>query len=130
MNKQLQNEATAFFDAFVAAFGTFDGKVVAQLFTCPYLAMDAEGNSNVFLTSADIADYFQKYLNSYQSDGCKSCSFHNLEAVAIGTKNALLTVTWKLLRSNGVEVSSWRESYNVVRTNNQLQAYASVDHAT
>lgn len=129
MNSHLENEAKLYFERFVDAFSTFDGSVVAKLFTTPYLAVDATGESNVFSTTTDIADYFQSYLDSYKSDGCVSCSFHDLEEFATGSNSAVLTVSWKLLRADKTEVSSWRESYNVLRLNNEIRAYASVDHA-
>ncbi len=126
---QLQNEAIAFFRTFVDAFSTFNGAVVAQLFCSPYLAVTADGTSKVLSTSTEIADYFQQYLNDYRSSGCQSCVFQDLETVAIGSNAALFTVTWQLFGNEGAEISSWRESYNVVKSNNNMVAYSSVDHA-
>ena len=127
--KQLNSEATQFFDDFVAAFGTFDGSSVARLFIHPYLAVDQHGIQSVFSSPEDTAMYFQGHLERYKSSGAESCRYHSLEVVPIGTLGALASVTWSLASAHGSEISSWRESYCVSRKNGQMLAYASIDHA-
>lgn len=128
MNR-LAEEATEFFDNFVAAFTTFDGEVVARLFSHPYLAVDQHGNQSVLDCTKDTARYFQNYLDEYKSSGSESCSYKDLEVVPIGKLGALASVTWTLRNAEGVKISSWRESYCVLRKSGQISAYASVDHA-
>ena len=127
--KQLITEATEFLDSFVAAFSTFDGEVVARLFTYPYLAVDQHGNQSVFHGSKETARYFQKHLDGYKSGGSDSCSYQIHEVMQIGALGALLTVTWTLKDANGDEISSWGESYCVLRTNGKMSAHTSIDHA-
>ena len=129
MNR-LTTEATQFFDDFVAAFGTFEGSIVARLFVHPYLAVDQHGNQKVFDGPEDTATYFQEYLDGYKFDGSKSCSYQSLEVEPIGTLGAIASVTWSLTSADGNEISSWRESYCVSRKNGKMLAYASIDHAT
>lgn len=126
---RLISEATQFFDGFVAAFGTFEGSIVARLFVHPYLAVDQYGNQRVFEGPEDTALYFQEHLDRYKSGGCESCSYHSLEVVPMGTLGALTSVTWSLTNADGKETSSWRESYCVSRKNGRMLAYASIDHA-
>ena len=126
---RLTIEATQFFDAFVAAFVTFDGSVVARLFVHPYLAVDQHGNQKVFDGPEDTAKYFQVHLDSYKSTGSESCRYQLLEVVPVGAQGALASVTWRLENADGKEISSWRESYCVSRHSGQMLAYASIDHA-
>ncbi len=48
----LQLELVAFFDAFVRAFESFDGARVAERYSAPYLALQADGSSQCFTTDA------------------------------------------------------------------------------
>jgi hypothetical protein len=45
---QLAREASMYFDHFVEAFATFEGRSVARLFAFPYLSVDQKGNRRVF----------------------------------------------------------------------------------
>ena len=122
--------ANHFFNEFVEAFATFDGTVVAERYLQPFMAVDSDGNSTLLQTRAEIADYFQTFLDEYRAAGNKSCRFRDLDVVAVGTNSALMTVTWDLLRADGTLSQSWRESYIVVRRESGLFVSTSVDHAS
>ena len=126
---RLTDEAKEFFDQFVAAFGTFDGNVVARLFSHPYVAIDQHGNQKVLICDRETATYFQGYLDNYKSRGSESCCYEDLEVVPMGSLAALISVTWTLKNAEGVGIESWRESYCVLRKGGQLRASVSVDHA-
>lgn len=128
--KPIRNdEAAHFFDEFVEAFATFDGDRVAERYRAPFLAIDAEGTTTCLDTREKIARYFQTFLDDYRAQGCRACSYDELEVAAAGTAGALLTVTWDLVREDRTPVQSWRESYLVVREEARLVVVASVDHA-
>jgi hypothetical protein len=125
----LQAEAAGFFDAFVKAFLSFDGKTIAGRYATPYLALNREGALTLLPTQAQIAHYFQTVLDNYFAQGCRSCRYRELEVVAIGSQSAISTVTWELLDPDGNVISNWRESYNFMRTEQGLRIFASTDHA-
>lgn len=128
IDKALQAEVAAFFDAFVQAFLSFDGKVIAKRYAAPYLALNGEGVLTLLPMQADIASYFQTVLDNYAAQGCRSCRYLELEVFAVGSKSAIGTVTWEMLGQNGKVLSSWRESYNFMRTENGWRIFASTDH--
>lgn len=125
----LQHEVREFFDAFVAAFREFDGPLVAQRYATPCMSVDAQGKLRSFRTRAEIADYFQSVLAAYREQGCRSCRFSDPEVVAMGCNSTLATVTWELLRGDGSILTTWRESYHLVRTGDGLRIATSTDHA-
>lgn len=125
----LQDEAAAFFDAFVEAFRSFNGQLIALRYLAPYSALHAGGSVECFSTPADIAGYFQKVVDGYRSQGCRSCRYGELEVVSMGQACVLGTVTWDLLLEDGSVFQSWRESYNLARTSEGLRVFATVDHA-
>lgn len=125
----LERAASSFFDEFVIAFGTFDGREIARRYQCPYLALHADGSIDCFVVHADIGAYFQKVVDTYRSNGCRSCRYRDLEVTALGKRSVLATVTWDLLREDGTPIASWRESYNLTLGGESLRVVASVDHA-
>lgn len=128
-SQALQMEATGFFDAFVEAFRSFDGKEIARRYAAPYLALNGEGALTLLPTQADIASYFQTVLDNYFAQGCRSCRYLELDVLPIGSQSVMSTVTWELLDQDGKVLSNWRESYNFMRTENSLRIFSSIDHA-
>jgi hypothetical protein len=124
----LERAARAFFDEFVTAFASFDGKEIARRYQSPYLALSADGKLTCFHSAAEIADYFQKVVDDYHRQGCRSCRYRNLEVLPLGSRSALATVTWDLLREDGSPLTSWRESYQLTLAGESLRVVASVDH--
>jgi hypothetical protein len=125
---EFQHQAIIFFDAFVEAFCSFDGRFVAERYAAPYVALNAEGGLRCFATYEDIATYFQQVLDTYYARGCRSCRYQDLDVVPLGIQSALASVTWELLAEDGAFVTRWRESYNLLRTVDGLRVFASVDH--
>ena len=125
----IRDEAVIYFDAFVKAFQTFDGEIIAQRYLSPYLAMHADGTIECFSTNAEVAQYFQTVVDEYHVKGCRPCRYHDLDAVPVGNGSALATVTWELVHDDGSIISCWRESYTLSRIGGPMRAFASVDHA-
>lgn len=121
-------EAAAFFDDFVAAFLQFDGPLIARRYHAPYLAMHTAGRYDLLATTDEIGAYFQRVVDQYRGDGCTACRHRGLQVVTLGAHAMLATVSWDLLDPAGAILSSWRESYNLVRTPQGLRIFASTDH--
>lgn len=126
----LFTEVQRFFNDFVAAFSAFNGPRIAQRYGVPYAALDAQGAWRRFASADEIGDYFEGVVTQYHSEGCRSCRYRDLEALALAAQGALATVTWELLREDASVLSTWRESYTLVRGEDGcLAVAASVDHA-
>lgn len=124
----LEDRAKQFFDEFVEAFGSFSGAKIAERYCSPYLAFHANGRSEVFSSSRDIAQYFQRVVDDYHEKGVRSCSFNNLQVVAAGSESTFATVSWKLHAEDGVVLVAWRESYNLWFHDSKFLVFASTDH--
>ncbi len=126
----LDTEAAGFFDSFVVAFLSFDGTRIAALYRVPSVALQADGSLGCLTSQADVARYFQAVVDGYRAQGCRACRYRDLEVTAIGTRSALATVTWDLLDGEGKALKSWRESYNLHRSDaGPWRIFASADHA-
>lgn len=123
-----QKEIQQFFESFATDFSQFSGKLIAERYATPCIALNADGRLSGFSTREQVSEYFQGHLDRYRSQGCRACRFLDLETVPLGTQSSLVTVTWQLLAADGSIASSWRESYNLRRTALGLQVFASTDH--
>jgi len=125
----LQQEVTGFFDAFVVAFSTFDGRQVARLYRAPFVAVQSDGTAVCFNTHAEVEAYFQVVVDGYASKGGRSGRYTGLAVTPLGSRAALASVTWHIGGGDGKDIATWRESYNLVRMDGLLYVVASVDHA-
>ena len=125
---ELASRVTSFFEEFVVAFATFDGAKIAERYASPYLAFHAKGRSEVYSSSRDIAQYFQRIVDGYYDKGVRSCSFENLHVTAVGSESVFASVTWTLHGIGGAVLVAWRESYNLWLHEGKYLVFASTDH--
>ncbi|MEH6565281.1 MAG: hypothetical protein V7756_08170 [Halopseudomonas sp.] len=123
-----QAAVEAYFDDFVAAFASFDGERVAAKFSLPFMAKGPGEACRVFDSRAQVAAYFQSYLDGYRSQGCRTCRYSKLTIHQVGSECLLASVTWDLLDGAGASVSSWSESYMLGSASGEVLAFATVDH--
>lgn len=120
--------ARRFFEAFDAAFVSFDGHHIALRYAEPYLACRADGSSETFPLRRETGVYFQRVVDGYHASGVRSCRHRDLVVIDVGSSHLLATVTWDLL-DRGLEVTvTWRESYLLVDDGVSLQVRSSIDH--
>ncbi len=119
-----------YFDRFAAAFATFDGGQVAELFVAPVLAVRSDGALIGLLNRGDVVNYYQAALDKYYRDGCRSCRWSDLSVTAMGSRALLAAVTWDLLREDGTVVTRWRQSYGLsLFGEDGPKAFSAVSHA-
>lgn len=125
---QATRAAQAFFDEFVQAFTSFSGEVIARRYTSPYMAMHADGSHDLYSTTKDTACYFQRVVDEYYEQGARTCSYKELDVVALGRSHLLATVTWELKGQTGGIISAWRESYSLALRHGEYKITISIDH--
>lgn len=128
MKRIKERQVSDFFDSFVEAFSSFEGREIAQLYCEPFIAIDESGRQTSFATTSDIAAYFQDFLDAYAAQGCKSCRYHSLDFRQFGEHSVLATVIWELLDDCQAVKSHWKESYGLLRSNDKFRVFTSIDH--
>jgi predicted nucleic-acid-binding Zn-ribbon protein len=126
---EVEVQARVFFDEFVEAFRSFNGKVIAQRYLSPYLAFHTAESTQVFMTGDETASYFQGIVEEYYAKGCRACRYKDMSVAALGGGCAVGTVTWELLAEDQSVVSAWRESYNLCLVQGRFMVFTSTDHA-
>lgn len=117
-----------FFDRFDAAFATFDGARVAELYHVPHVALRGDGSVSCITRREGVAEFFQRALNDYRAGGCHRCTHRNLRVVALGDRSVVAAVTWELLDEAGAIRRTWRQSYNLIDVDGRLQVLTSTEH--
>jgi hypothetical protein len=64
----------------------------------------------------------------YHQEGMQHGIYSNLEIQSIGTKCALVTLDWKMLRSDNSIIREWRQSYNIIDQDGKCTFYVSTFH--
>lgn len=122
--------AKAYFDRFAAAFTTFDGNEVADLFATPGVALRPDGSIIALTTREDVARYYQAALDRYRRDGCRAARWSRLETTPMGHQSLLATVSWALMREDGTTAREWRQSYYLkISIAIMRRAFASAMHS-
>ncbi len=117
-----------FFDWFVHDFSSFDGALIATRYQAPYLAVTSDGAVWECAAPSDLVEYFQSLLDKHSADGVIYTKYEDLEVTPIGRSCFLASVTWTMMNDAGDPISSWRESYNLIKTNDGLKIFTSIDH--
>ena len=117
-----------FFDRFVDEFPSFDGNVIASRYLTPYVAVSSDGDVWQCSDPTDTVTYFQSLLDRHASQGVLSCKYSDFECTPIGNSCFFVTVTWAMLGAEDSVISTWRESYNLVKTDSGLKIFTSIDH--
>ncbi len=117
-----------FFDRFVDDFSLFDGELIASRYLSPYVAVSSSGDIWQCSERSEIIEYFQSLLDKHQSQGVVCCKYEDLEFTPIGENCFFATVTWTMMAEESKVVSTWRESYNLVKSDSGLKIFTSIDH--
>jgi hypothetical protein len=118
-------EITRFFDAFVEAFATFDGRIVGGLFVAPGVALKRDGTLQGFSSRQDVEAYYQAALDRYRASGCRACRYSKLETRFLNEKSVIATASWDLLRQDGAVMSHWRQAYFMSRPAGEWRIFGS-----
>jgi hypothetical protein len=85
----LHKAVREFFEAFVTAFGSFNGSRVAALYHVPGVALRGDGSIQCLQSRAEVEGFFQRALDGYRRDGCRAARFKDLDVVPMGGRSAL-----------------------------------------
>jgi hypothetical protein len=89
---------------------------VNQFFHLPCIFVGADGSASLFRTGADISAFHRPRLELFRKGGVKKPKTRDLEAVSLGARSALVSVTWELCREDDSIERAWRHSYNALST--------------
>jgi len=95
---------------------TGDVDEVNQFFHLPCIFVGADGSISLFGTAEDISTFHRPRLDSFREGCVKKPKTKAFEAVSLGTRSALVSVTWEQCREDDSIERTWRHSYNTIKT--------------
>ena len=110
------------------AFDSADVDGIADCYHAPCMSIRADGSFHLFEDRKSISQFFAQVVKTYRDEGMKNGVYTNLDIQMIGTKCALATMNWRMLREDGSLIREWRHSYNIVDVGGACVFYVSTFH--
>jgi hypothetical protein len=88
---------------------------VNQFFHLPCIFVAADGSASLFQVAEDISAFHRPRLALFRNGGVKKPKTKDFAAVPLGTRSALVSVSWELCREDDSVERAWRHSYNCVK---------------
>lgn len=111
---------SSFLHSYVAAFNACNGVAIASHYACPSLSLRGDGTCTLLESREVAAPLFTTMAKAYADLGCVDWQAENVEIHPVGSKCALVSVDWTMLRSDGSAIRTWRHSYNLLADNTSL----------
>jgi hypothetical protein len=127
-DQALVEEVRRFFETYANTFASIDGAAIAKLYHSPCVTVRGDGSVLCLQTRDEVQAFFQKVADGYSREGFHGGPFANLDVVAIGTRSALATLDWEMLREDKTLIRRWRQSYNLLRVGTEWRILASTFH--
>jgi hypothetical protein len=127
-DQTLMEEVRRFFETYATTFASIDGAAIAKLYHAPCVTVRGDGSVLCLQTREELQAFFQKVADGYYREGFRGGPFVNLAAVAIGTRSALASMDWEMLREDKTVIRRWRQSYNLLRVGTEWKILTSTFH--
>jgi hypothetical protein len=108
------SEVSKFFSDYTRLFDAKDGAAIATCYHAPSIS--------------ELQEFFQAVAEKYYEEGQRASRYANLDVKPIGSKSALATLDWQMLREDGSTIRTWRQSYNLIRQDGRWQILVSTIH--
>jgi len=110
------------------AFDAADAEAIADCYYEPCVTIRGDGSFHLLGDRSETVQLLGAVARQYHDEGMQNGVYSDLEVQMIGTKCALATVEWKLIRSDGSDIRKWRQSYNVIEQDGACVFYVSTFH--
>jgi hypothetical protein len=127
-DQALAEEVQGFFETYANTFASIDGAAIAKLYHAPCVTVRGDGSVLCLQTREEAQAFFQKVADGYYREGFRGGPFANLIVVPIGTRSALATLDWEMLREDKTVIRRWRQSYNLLRVGAEWRILAATFH--
>ena len=125
---QTKSEISNFFNGYTRLFDTRDGAGIATCYHAPSISMRADASIHVYRSHQEVREFFQAVADKYYAEGQRGSRFVDLDVKCLGVKSVLATLEWQMLGADGSIVRRWRQSYNLIRSDDQWQILVSTIH--
>ncbi|NQY21726.1 MAG: nuclear transport factor 2 family protein [Campylobacteraceae bacterium] len=124
----MEENAKMFFRKYGSTFDSWDMDKFSSFFHEPFISIRGDGKSVIMNTKRDAKIFFTRVLNTWKRDGYHKFQTKDYEIINLGEQSILVTFTWQMMNKENVIIRQWRQSYNLVKYNNQWKIIMSTFH--
>jgi hypothetical protein len=112
----LEQEVSTFLQSYGDAFNRVDVDAIARMYHLPCMTIRGDGSIREFHEADEVREFMGVVAQTYYDEGNRVCSFDSLVVVPIGGECALATLRRILRDEDSALLRDWRQSYNLIRT--------------
>lgn len=124
-----EEQVAAFFERYATAFDRRDWPVFVSLLHEPLLTVRSDGSVRCLRSHGEARHFFEEVASGWRDEGYHRFVASNLEVLPLGNRSLLVTLNWEMLRENGTPVKVWRQSYQLLKVENEWKVLAFTYHA-
>jgi len=94
---------------------TGDVDSLNTFFHLPCIFVGGDGSALLFRARDDISAFHRPRLDLFRKGGVEKPKTKDFDVVPLGSRSALVSVSWELRRAEDSVERAWRHSYNVLR---------------
>lgn len=124
-----EEQLAAFFLRYATAFDHRNWSVFTSLLYEPVLTVRSDGSVRCLHSRDEAQEFFEKVADDWRAEGYCRFAASNFEIIPLGIRSLLATLDWEMLRENGSQMRVWRQSYQLLKTDNDWKVLAFTYHA-
>jgi hypothetical protein len=121
-------EMIDFFKRYQFEFDQQNWASFAALFHEPAMSVRADGSVMVIPSHAEGEHLYQSVSKAWRAEGYARFEMKDFEVLALGQDSRLVSFDWVMLSERGALIRQWRQSYQLIRTQNAWRVFTSTFH--
>ena len=100
----------------------------SALFYEPAMSVRADGSVMLIPTHAEGARLYESVASAWRAQGYARFEMEDFEVLKLGQDSRLVSFDWLMLSAHGELIRRWRQSYQLIRTQEAWQVFTSIFH--
>jgi hypothetical protein len=121
-------EMIDFFKRYQSEFDQKNWGVFAALFHEPAMSVRADGSVMVIPSHIEGEHLYASVAAAWREQGYARFEMKNFEVVELGKDSRLVSFDWLMLGTDGAFLRQWRQSYQLIRSQQNWQVFTSTFH--
>jgi hypothetical protein len=119
-----------FFERYHFEFDRQNWSAFAALFHEPAMSVRADGSVMFIPTHLEGEHLYESVAAVWRAQGYAWFERQDFEVLELGQDSRLVSFDWLMLAENGALIRRWRQSYQLIRTQEFWQVFSSTFHKT
>jgi hypothetical protein len=121
-------EMIDFFKRYQSEFDQQNWGAFAALFHEPAMSVRADGAVMVIASHTEGARLYESVAAAWREQGYARFEMKNFEVMKLGQDSRLVSFDWLMLGTDGALIRRWRQSYQLIRSQQTWRVFTSTFH--